>query len=116
MLECVNNAYYTGYTTDIMRRLQEHAHGTSKCKYTRSFPPRSLAACWELSTDLSQVLKIEKLIKKQLPCNKRAITLDPEVLSDLLKRRGFGQEVIDGMQYYFSISGLSLESIIYAKN
>lgn len=62
MLECSNNSYYTGYTTDIDRRYQEHCAGSAKCKYTRSFPPKRLAACWQVD-DLSAALKLEKKIK-----------------------------------------------------
>ena len=63
ILECSNGAYYTGYTTDIERRYQEHLNGSLKCKYTRSFPPKRIAACWEIEGDLSAALKIEKRIK-----------------------------------------------------
>ncbi len=62
MLECSNGAYYTGYTTDMERRYQEHLDGTYKCKYTRSFPPVKIAACWEVN-DLSEALKFEHKIK-----------------------------------------------------
>ena len=60
--ECKNGSYYTGYTTDIKRRYQEHEKGTAKCRYTRSFPPKKLAAFWEFKT-LSDALVIEKQIK-----------------------------------------------------
>jgi len=63
ILECSNGAYYTGYTTDIERRYQEHLDGSFKCKYTRSFPPKRIAACWEIEGDLSTALKLEKRIK-----------------------------------------------------
>ena len=62
ILECSNGAYYTGYTTDLERRYQEHQEGSAKCKYTRSFPPVGLAASWEVE-DVSQALKLEKQIK-----------------------------------------------------
>lgn len=64
ILECSNGTYYTGYTTDIERRYQEHVSGSSKCKYTRSFPPKRIAACWEIiSEDSSLARKIESEIK-----------------------------------------------------
>lgn len=63
ILECSNNSFYTGYTTDIERRYQEHVQGSNKCKYTRSFPPKRLAAFWELDQPISDILKIEKKIK-----------------------------------------------------
>lgn len=64
ILECSNGHYYTGYTTDLERRYQEHLAGSSKCKYTRSFPPRALLAYWQIEADLSQILRIEAAIKR----------------------------------------------------
>ena len=63
ILECVNGAYYTGYTTDMERRYREHCEGLAKCKYTRSFPPKRLAGCWEVES-LSVALKLERAIRK----------------------------------------------------
>jgi len=84
MIECVNGAFYTGYTTDIKRRYLEHCSRSYKCKYTRSFLPKKLAACWEISSDLSSVLKVEKFIK-QLPLKiKRQIVDSPCMLWEIL--------------------------------
>jgi len=63
MLECQNTHYYLGYTTDLKRRYQEHQQGSSKCKYTRSFPPVKMAAWWTVK-NLSDALKLERRLKK----------------------------------------------------
>jgi putative endonuclease len=63
ILECVNGAYYTGYTTDMERRYREHCEGKKKCKYTRSFAPKKIAVCWEVES-LSVALRLEMAIKK----------------------------------------------------
>ncbi len=84
ILECSNGAYYTGYTTDIERRYQEHLDQSYRCKYTRSFPPRKLAAYWKLDTDLSTVLKIESTIKKMSKSNKQKLIQNPRSLSELI--------------------------------
>lgn len=76
MLECQNGAYYVGYTTDIERRYQEHVKGSMKCKYTRSFPPKRIAACWKIDTDLAYVLRIEKKLKRLSRKEKLAL-IDP---------------------------------------
>ena len=48
----------------MQRRFQDHLDGLSKCKYTRSFSPIGIVACWILEEDsLSLALKIEKTIK-----------------------------------------------------
>ena len=60
---CANNNYYTGYTTDIDRRYKEHEQGSIKCRYTRSFPPKKLAAYWCFDNK-SDAMKEEARIKK----------------------------------------------------
>ena len=81
MLECNNGSYYTGYTTDIDRRYQEHLDGSDKCKYTRSFPPKKIAAYWQIhSENLSTILKVESFIK-QLSKNKKVQLIEtPKLL------------------------------------
>lgn len=63
MIECVNGAYYTGYTTDVDRRYKEHQQGSPKSRYTRSFPPKKLVATWVFDNK-SDALKKEAAIKK----------------------------------------------------
>lgn len=41
ILECSDGSYYTGYTTDIQRRVKEHNKGTAS-KITRSKLPARL--------------------------------------------------------------------------
>lgn len=85
ILACQNGAYYTGYTTDIDRRYQEHCAGTSKCKYTRAFPPKHIAACWLIhSAELSDALKIERKIKKLTKQKKTRLILNPRALLALI--------------------------------
>ncbi len=83
LLECSNGNYYTGYTTDLERRYQEHVKGSAKCKYTRSFPPRRIAAHWRLDTDLSGILKIEVAIKRLSKIEKYKLCQNPDSLQTL---------------------------------
>ena len=85
MLECSNGAYYTGYTTDIVRRYEEHQAGSEKCKYTRSFPPKRIAACWKLYASLSEALKLEKRIKGLSKSEKNALIKQTTAIIDILK-------------------------------
>lgn len=91
ILECNNGAYYTGYTTDIERRYQEHRAGSYKCKYTRSFPPKRIAACWQVFADLSQTLKIECHIKKANRRQKQVWVSDPSKLESLFTMSSYYQ-------------------------
>lgn len=85
ILECSNGAYYTGYTTDLERRYQEHCQGTVKCKYTRSFPPVKLAASWRVDGGLSLALKLEKQIKRLNKKQKMALIVEPDQLMQLAR-------------------------------
>lgn len=80
LLECSNGRYYTGYTTDLERRYQEHLSGSAKCKYTRSFPPRRIAAYWRIEGDLSEVLAIEAAIKRLSKSEKCQLSENPACL------------------------------------
>jgi len=49
ILKCRDNTYYTGYTVEIDRRLQEHQNGLAS-KYTRGRTPVELVYLEELPT------------------------------------------------------------------
>lgn len=85
VLQCDNGNYYTGYTTDIIRRYQEHLAGTTKCKYTRSFKPVKIAQCWSTMNDKSEALKIERYIKKLSKQTKHELILCPDKLTNLFQ-------------------------------
>ena len=46
MLRCADNSLYTGYTTDLKRRLREHRGGIKGAKYTRLRRVEGIAAAW----------------------------------------------------------------------
>ena len=83
ILECSNRSYYTGYTTDMKRRYQEHLDGSYKCKYTRSFPPLKIAATWEIHGDLSAAMKLESFIKRLSKQMKKTLIIRPDAIHDL---------------------------------
>lgn len=62
ILECNDGTLYTGYTTDIKRRVKEHNEGMAS-KYTRSRLPVHCVYTEEYQ-DKSQALKRELQIKK----------------------------------------------------
>ena len=74
IIECINESYYTGYTTNIERRYQEHVAGTNKCKYTRAFPPKRLIATWEFNNK-SDALRFESQIKSLSRSEKEKLLL-----------------------------------------
>ncbi len=86
ILLCSNGAYYTGYTTDLERRYQEHCLGTAKCKYTRSFKPVKLAQSWKIIGEKTEAMKIERYIKNLTKQQKIALINSPEKLIEQLQR------------------------------
>lgn len=80
ILNCENGSFYTGYTTDLMRRYQEHVSGTGGCKYTRSFKPLSIAQQWQIEGELSTAMQVERFIKKLSKKKKEELVLYPERL------------------------------------
>jgi len=80
ILECSNNSFYIGYTTDIERRYQEHCEGSPKCKYTRSFPPKRLAACWQFDAEVGKILSLEKRLKQLSRVEKENLVRTPKTL------------------------------------
>ena len=81
ILICDNGAYYTGYTTDLMRRFQEHVAGTDKCKFTRSFKPLAIAQSWQIAASKGVAMKIEKFIKTMTKAEKKELIQCPEKLT-----------------------------------
>jgi putative endonuclease len=84
ILNCENNSYYTGFTTDLVRRFQEHQLGTAKCKYTRSFKPVNIAQCWQVA-DKNLAMKMESYIKRLSKAAKTALIKHPEKLLHYFK-------------------------------
>lgn len=66
MLRCTDNSIYTGITSDLERRMEEHFSQNEKCaKYTASNQAKKLEAVWE-SKNKSLASKLEYHIKKSL--------------------------------------------------
>lgn len=62
MVRCANDAYYTGWTTDPIRRLKEHNAGRG-ARYTRIHGPVELVYVEEVEDHIA-ALKREAAIKK----------------------------------------------------
>ncbi|WP_312115998.1 GIY-YIG nuclease family protein [Brevibacillus reuszeri] len=62
ILCCADNSLYTGYTTELLRRLRTHNEGKG-AKYTRGRGPVAMLY-WEEGTDRSWGLKREEAIKR----------------------------------------------------
>ena len=63
MLRCGDDSLYTGYTTDLDRRVWEHNHSNKGAKYTRSRRPVVLVHS-ESYSSRSEAMKREYAIKQ----------------------------------------------------
>jgi putative endonuclease len=64
IIECTNGSYYTGITTDVERRYQEHCTGRPKgAKYTQANKPVRIVYI-ESCTNRSSACIRETVIKK----------------------------------------------------
>ncbi|MGP1612565.1 MAG: GIY-YIG nuclease family protein [Catonella sp.] len=64
ILLCIDNTYYTGFTTDVQKRLIEHNAGKG-AKYTRGRTPCKLVYT-EIFKDKGSAMKREWYIKHKL--------------------------------------------------
>ena len=80
MLRVRGDKLYTGSTSDIVRRWREHSSRSGGCRYTRSFPPSKIEACWKISGGRSEAQRIEAWIKKKSRDRKELFIRDPDAL------------------------------------
>ena len=84
MVRCANDAFYTGWTTDPLRRLAEHNAGRG-ARYTRMNGPVELVYVEQVA-DHSTALKREAEIKRMRPHRKAALAEGmplPEVFQEV---------------------------------
>lgn len=93
MLRCVDNSIYTGITTDIKRRFEEHLNKDKKCaKYTMRHEVKKIESVWE-TEDKSLASKLEYHIKKSLSKEEKEELIKKNNLEELLG------EKIDSCKY-----------------
>lgn len=63
IVKCADSSYYTGITTDVQRRIQEHNSSPKSARYTRSRRPVQLVWTKEVK-DRSEASKEEYRIKQ----------------------------------------------------
>lgn len=84
MLRCKDNSIYTGITTDLERRMNEHFSKNEKCaKYTLRHTVKKLEQAWETENrQLSSILEYH--IKKLKKSEKENLIKNPEQLEKVL--------------------------------
>lgn len=83
IIRCKNNSLYTGYTTDINRRMKEHEKGIN-CKYTKAKGFDKLEVYFK-SNSKSDAMKLEYYIKKLTRDKKLWIVNNPTLFIEEVK-------------------------------
>ena len=85
MLRCTDNSIYTGITSNLERRMEEHFSQNEKCaKYTATHKAKKLEAVWG-SENRVLASKLEYHIKKSLTKKeKEALIQDSNLLEKFL--------------------------------
>ena len=84
ILRCTDQTLYTGITTDLTRRMQEHFSGNEKCaKYTFRHVAKKLECAWETENRIL-ASKLEYHIKKLSKIKKEEYTLNYQELYHIL--------------------------------
>ncbi|WP_419768830.1 GIY-YIG nuclease family protein [Arcobacter sp.] len=76
ILECCDGSLYTGITTDVTKRLDEHNYSDKGAKYTKARRPVKLLY-EESSSDRSSASKREYAIKKLTRIKKLQLINEP---------------------------------------
>lgn len=83
IIRCKNNSLYTGYTTDINRRMKEHEKGINS-KYTKAKGFDKLEVYFK-SNSKSDAMKLEYYIKKLTRDKKLWIVNNPTLFIEEVK-------------------------------
>jgi putative endonuclease len=93
LIECADGSIYTGITTDVAARFDEHAAGKG-ARYTRSRRPRAVLASFPLA-DRSSALRAEYRVKRLSPTQKRELAAGLRTLESVLPPVAVDEEPAD---------------------
>ena len=90
ILRCMDDKLYTGITTDVKRRFEEHKLQKGKgAKFTRSHKVKTVEAVWS-AADRSLALKLEYRIKSLTRTQKLSLIADNSRFAEY-----FGEEMAE---------------------
>jgi putative endonuclease len=72
IVECVNTYLYTGITTDLKRRFEEHSAGKKGAKFFNRSKPKAIVFSQKVATR-SEALKLELKIKRSTRMQKKTL-------------------------------------------
>ncbi len=84
IIRCSGDRLYAGYTSDPLKRFNEHKTGKGGAKFTRGFKPVSFEVIWEISGSKGDAMRVESFIKSRKRSEKLKLIAEPVTLHDLL--------------------------------
>lgn len=91
LLRCTDGSLYAGITTDVKRRFAEHLSGSVKgAKYTKTHPPKEIAAVWQ-AENRSVASKIEWKLKHLTKAQKEILCKEANRLAEYVPIEGVEQ-------------------------
>lgn len=85
ILRCTDHSLYTGITTDVQRRFEEHLHQVG-AKYTKVHKVDKIEAIWQCESR-SLALKLEYWLKTLTKEKKEKIISDNTYLKNYLSKK-----------------------------
>lgn len=87
MLRCSDNSIYTGITTDLQRRINEHKEKSNKgAKYTQCHQVKNLEIAWK-SENRVLASKLEYHLKTLSKLKKEELIKEPKKLKEILGKK-----------------------------
>lgn len=94
IIRCTDNSLYTGITTDVKRRFEEHlAQNDKSAKYTRTHKALKLEAVWQSESRISaskleyQIKRLNKTQKENLIKDNNFKAFNDKIQADDYKRQ-----------------------------
>lgn len=87
ILRCEDNSLYTGITTNLERRVEEHLSQNEKCaKYTKRHKAKKLEIAWQ-TKNRALASKLEYAIKTLKKSEKENLIYNETKLEELFEKR-----------------------------
>jgi len=86
LIRCRDGTFYTGITTDVVRRLAEHqGEGNNGAKYVQSRRPLTLVMQKKLGSQ-GLALRVERKVKKLSKAHKEKLIVANEYIEEIIRR------------------------------
>ncbi len=82
-LQVRDGALYCGITSNVERRLRQHATGKSGARYTKARRPVAMVGCWFVASGRGTAQRVECLLKSLNRNQKLQLVDNPDLIRDV---------------------------------